>query len=247
MRRTNLLLAGALVLFMGMMGTANAEPIQALLITGDDVAPYHDWRDISEATRDVLEETEKFEVKVCEDAFILESKTALDRYDLVILTSYNAKTPTLSDQARENLLNFVKGGKGFVVTHLASASYKEWDEFKKLCGRVWVMGKSGHSPRSMFEAKIANKNHPITQGIENFRIFDELYSGLEGDAEIEVLVEADSDYTKKTEPLLFVQNYGKGRVVHDAFGHDYKAIKNKTHKLLLVHACEWAATGKVTD
>ncbi len=248
MRRMSWLFAGMMVLSVGLFaGTVESAPIKTLLIAGDDVAPFHDWRENSEATRDVLVATEKFDVKVCEDAFILESETALKNYDLIVLTSYNRTTPTLSGQAKENLLNFVKGGKGFVVTHLASASYKEWDEFKNLCGRVWVMGKSGHGPRSVFQAKITNKNHPITQGIGDFKMFDELYAGLIGDAKIEALVEADSDHTNKTEPLLFVHNYGKGRAVHDAFGHDRKAITDKTHKILLARSCEWAATGKVTD
>ena len=46
-----------------------AEPpakIQVLMVTGDDVAPYHDWREISEATRDVLVRSGKFDVRVCD-------------------------------------------------------------------------------------------------------------------------------------------------------------------------------------
>ena len=32
--------------------------------------------------------------------------------------------------------------------------FKEWAEFRQLCGRVWVMGSSGHGPRSVFKAKV---------------------------------------------------------------------------------------------
>ena len=221
------------------------DQIRVLLIAGDDVAPYHDWREISEKTREVLVSSPRFDVKVCEDPLILESNTALGRYDVILLTRFN-RGPTITDQAKENLLEFVKKGKGFYVQHLASASFSEWDEFGKLCGRKWVMGTSGHGPRAVFGAKIV-KEHPITRGMKDFKIFDELYAKLQGDGPIEVLVSADSDWSKKTEPLVFTVSYGKGRCVHNAFGHDHKAILDPNMKQLIRRGVEWAATGKVKD
>ena len=219
--------------------------IKVLLVTGDDVQPAHNWREVSQALREILVASGKFEVRVCEDAGVLDSAATLGRYDLVLLNLYNAKTPTLSDGAKANLASFVKNGKGFAVSHLSSASFKEWDEFPKLCGRYWVMGKSGHGPRSVFKARIANKENPITKGLDDFEADDELYAKLQGDAPITVLVEADSDWSKKTEPLVFTLDYGKGRVFHEAFGHDGKALQNPTVQKLIQRGCEWAATGKV--
>jgi type 1 glutamine amidotransferase len=219
--------------------------IKVLLVTGDDVEPAHNWAEVSQAIKDVLAAKGKFDVKISEDAGILDSKATLARYDLVFLHLYNAKTPTLSDAAKENLLGFVNGGKGFVVSHLSSASFKEWPEFKKLCGRYWVMGTSGHGPRSVFKAKVAKKDDPITKGLEDFEADDELYAKLQGDTPITVLVEADSDWSKRTEPLAFTLPYGNGRVFHQAFGHDGKAIKNPSVAKLIQQGCEWAATGKV--
>jgi type 1 glutamine amidotransferase len=105
-----------------------------------------------------------------------------------------------------------------VVSHLSSASFKEWDEFKKLSGRNWVMGASGHGPRSVFKCNIADPEHPITKGLAGFETDDELYAKLQGDTPIKVLVTADSDWSKKTEPLVFVLEYGQGRVFHHTFG-----------------------------
>ena len=253
MRSVRLLASAALLAMIccipaGMAAkSARKAPIRVLLIAGDDIAPYHDWREISEKTREVLAASGRFDVKVCEDPLILESTTALGRYDVIALTLYNRSMPTITGQAKENLLEFVKGGKGFYVQHLASASFKEWEEFGRLCGRKWVMGKSGHGPRGVFKANIVKKDHPITKGMEDFRIFDELYSKLQGDEKIEVLVSADSDFSKKTEPLVFVRPYGKGRSVHNALGHDSKAIMNPSMQKLIRRGIEWAATGKVAD
>jgi type 1 glutamine amidotransferase len=221
-----------------------ASQIKVLLITGDDVSA-HPWRDISETTREALVTSGKFDVRVCEDPLILESKTALNGYDVIVFTIYSQRVPVIPEQAQENLLNFVKDGKGFFVQHLASASFPKWEEFGKLCGRKWVMGTSGHGPRSVFKANIVNKEHPITAGMSDFETDDELYGKLQGDGEINVLVAADSDWSKKTEPLVFTSNYGKGRSVYNAFGHDRKALLNPNVQKLIVRGVEWAAKGKV--
>jgi hypothetical protein len=246
-----MVLAALLAAICCVAGDVAAQPeqkdqIRVLLIAGDDVAPYHDWREISENTREVLASSPRFDVKVSEDPLILESKTALKKYDAIVLTMFN-RGPTITDQAKENLLNFVKKGKGFYVQHLASASFPEWQEFGKLCGRRWVMGTSGHGPRGVFTANVVNKEHPITRGMNDFKIFDELYAKLQGDTPIEVLVSAESDWSKGTEPLVFTVSYGKGRCVHNAFGHDHKAILHPSMQKLIRRGVQWAATGKVMD
>lgn len=218
--------------------------INVLLVTGDDVN-VHPWAEVSQAIKETLVDAKRFEVRVCEDPGVLDSAATLARYDLIFLHFYNAKLPTLSDTAKENLLNFVKGGKGLAVSHLSSASFKEWPEFAKLCGRYWVMGKSGHGPRSVFKAQIANKADPIVKGMEDFEADDELYAKMQGDVPINVLVTANSDWSGKTEPLAFTLEYGKGRVFHEAFGHDGKAVRNPSVQKLIQRGCEWAATGKV--
>jgi len=187
-------IAAAGVLFAADAPRRSAQ-IQVLLITGDDVSA-HPWRVMSETTRKALVESKRFDVRVCEDPHILESETALKRYDVIVFMIYSQRIKMLPGQAQENLLNFVKSGKGFFVQHLASASFAQWEEFGKLCGRKW-------------------------------------------------LVEAYSDWSKKTEPLVFTLNYGKGRTVHNAFGHDGKALTNPSVQKIIVRGVEWAATGKV--
>jgi type 1 glutamine amidotransferase len=61
-----------------------------------------------------------------------------------------------------------------------------------------------------------------------------------------VLVQADSDWSKKTEPLVFCLKYGKGRVVHNAFGHDGKALATPAVRKIIARGVEWAATGQVS-
>jgi len=250
MRRSILVLTSMCMVAMSFCMAGNAAekpaPIRALLITGDDVSA-HPWREISETTREILVKSGKFDVKVCEDPLILESQAALNAYDVIVFTICSRRLAELPGQAQENLLNYVKGGKGFFVQHLATASFPKWEEFGKLCGRKWIMGTSGHGPRAVFEAKVVDKEHPITAGLSNFETDDELYAKLQGTGDIHVLVQADSDWSKKTEPLVFTLPYGKGRVVQNAFGHDRKALMTPNVQTIITRGVEWAATGKVTQ
>jgi uncharacterized protein len=244
-----LAIVAALAMFCvvgGAFAADKAAPIRVLMITGDDVAPAHNWREMSEATRKILIDTGRFDVKVCEDPGILESASALKHYDAIAFLIFTRARPEISDAAKKNLLDFVKGGKGFIVQHLASASFGKWDEFGRLCGRKWVMGTSGHGPRAVFTAKVADAASPITAGLDaSFQVDDELYAKLQGDAPVQVLVEAYSDWSKKTEPLAFTQSYGDGRVVHHCFGHDGKALSDANVVKIIARGAEWAATGKV--
>jgi len=229
---------------LAILTSVHAAKIQVLLITGDDVKA-HPWKETSVETKRILESSGKFDVALVEGVKALEDAENLKKYDVIYYHMYNASTPTASDTGKANLLNFVREGKGFVVCHLASASFKEWDEFKKLCGRYWVMKKSGHGPRSVFKVKIADKDNPITKGLDDFEQDDELYAKLQGDDPICVLATADSDWSKATEPMVFTLSYGKGRVFHHTFGHDVKALRTPAVQTLIQRGTEWAATGVV--
>ena len=232
------LLAGASVALQAADSPAKTK---VLLITGDDVSGPHDWLSCAAATREVLKESGRFDVDVVGSPEVLANNANLKDVGVIYFMMYNAKTPTLSDKGKENLLNFVKDGKGLVVTHLSSASFKEWPEFKALCGRTWVMGTSGHGPRGVFKAVVVDKASPITKGVDDFNQDDELYARLQGDVPIHVLLQAESDWSKKTEPLAFTLDYGKGRVFHHTFGHDAKAINTPEVKKLIVQGTAWAA------
>jgi len=235
------------VLGLGLGVNAADEPkIQALIITGDDVGA-HPWKETTPVMKDILVKSGKFDVTVVEGFSVLEKKDELQKYAAIVFMLYNNKKAPISDAAKENLLSYVKDGKGFVVNHLASASFPQWKEWGDLCGRYWVMGKSGHGPRAPFGVKVVVKDSPIMKGIEAFKTDDELYAKLLGDAKINVLAEADSDWSKKTEPIVWTIDCGKGRVFHHTFGHDGKALAVPEVQKIIARGCQWAATGKVAD
>jgi uncharacterized protein len=215
---------------------------RALIITGRDVAA-HNWRETTPVLREFLEQTRQFDVVVSEEPLVLES-SALANYDVVILNYYNWQRPGLSEKARQNLVDFVKQGKGLVSFHFSVRAFEDWPEYRNLVGRIWTKG-SGHGPRGAFSVKVADPDHAITRGLSAFEADDELYARLVGDAPIHVLLEADSTWSKRTEPLVWTLDYGKGRVFAIALGHDVKACRNPNFVSLFQRGTQWAAGAEV--
>lgn len=240
-----LLLLGVYVTTLGNVCQAKESKIHVLIVTGHDVKS-HPWRKTTPFLRQTLEDAGRFDVKVCEDTSIFESST-LGAYDVILLNFGFWDVPQLSDEAKEGLLNFVRNGGGLVPLHFACSSYQDWDEYAELIGRVWKKGVAGHGPRSKFTVHIVDQKHPVTAGMTDFVADDELYAKLDGTAKIQVLATADSDWSKKTEPLVFAKMYGKGRVLHNLLGHDVRARDYPAYITLLVRSTEWAATGKVSN
>lgn len=224
------------------------KPIRVLMITGADVKA-HPWRETTPALRDDLEMAntddrnpgDKFAVYVSEEPLVLESAAALEAYDVILLNYYNFERASLTPKAKENLLAFVSGGKGLVCFHFSVRAFDDWPEYRNLVGRIWVPGKSGHGPRGKFKVRIKDTRHPITRGLTGFEADDELYAKLEGKAPIHVLVEADSAWSGKTEPLAWTLDYGKGRVFALMLGHDVAACRSVHFITLLQRGTQWVA------
>jgi len=218
------------------------KPIRVLIVTGNEY-PGHKWRETTPAIRAALEMTKRFDVRVCEDPEIMATRLA-ERYDGVVLHYMNWETSSPSHAALEGLADFVRGGKGLVALHFACGAFGDWPEYVNLIGRVWDRSKT-HDPYGTFRVRVAKKDHPITRGLDDFNISDELYFCLMGKPEIEVLLTARSKITKQDEPMGFVLRYGKGRVFHTPLGHDVKSFSTPGIIRLIQNACEWVATGTV--
>lgn len=130
--------------------------------------------------------------------------------------------------------------------HVASSAVQDWDEYAGLHGHVWKKRAGGHGPLGEFAAKIKDRQHPITEGLEGCKTEGERCAKPCGDAGSELLVAADSEWSKKVEYWVCVAPHGAGRVVHNRLEHGPDSKRNRSSPKLLCRGFEWAATGKVT-
>ena len=233
--------------------------IKTLLLTG---ANNHDWRRSAPFCKALLEKSGKFEVDLTETPGIaLADAAALKKYQL-FFSDYNG--PDWGEAARTNFEAAVRGGTGLVVLHAADNAFRGWVEYEKMVGLMWREG-TGHGAYHEFEVAIKDKEHAITRGLSNFRLWDELYHKLVHmhNVPYHVLATAYSDpATKGTgnhEPMMVVTQYGQGRIYHHVMGHVWPGdpakgkgmtmttFENEGFQKSLIRGSEWAATGRVTE
>ena len=242
--------------------TTAPKKIQTLIITGQNG---HDWRSVTPLLRKALEDTGRFEVRIVEE-FRGAGPETLAPYDLVVLNYFDKRQPVLrwgekTDKAFED---WVKSGKGLVMYHFSTAAFDGWSEYEKMSGGNWRPNNGHHSAAHDFTVKIKDSDHPITKGLpaEMAQPKDELYANLRWQpaGTYRVLATAWDDhslYQGKAkqptpgpgldQPMLWVLQYGNGRVFGTALGHDGPAVQTPTFITTFVRGAEWAATGSVTQ
>lgn len=225
---------------------------KVLLLSGGQ-REHHGYRDQAFYLSNVLEDTKRFQVTIVEDAAIL-TTPSLEKYDAVIvLTDRRDDEFKFTQAQQEALLAYVKNGHGFVSIHGADNAAKDWvDGWRDMLGAVFshVGQPDSKTRKGSFKVKIAQPDHPVTQGVTDFEIKDELYYLLQIRGTLEPL--ATTEYDGQTWPIAWVRDYGKGKVFHTVFGHrDFgpgkdDPLRNPGLQKLVVQGLDWVIPPRPT-
>ncbi|AMV37966.1 sialate O-acetylesterase [Planctomyces sp. SH-PL62] len=235
---------------------AEAASVKALIITGDEVGA-HDWKATHEALKKILADGGKIAVDVTTTPNKDLTDENLAKYDVLVLnyrdTDKGAPETKWSDANKEAFLKAVRdGGKGLVSYHFSSSAFTSpnWEEYEKALGGWRKQGF--HGPPHAFKVKKTDAEHPVSAGLpaEFDHVVDELYQNSMLPEGAVVLATAYSDPEKpkgtgKDEPVIWVNQYGKGRVFSCVLGHDVAALNDPHVAPWLRRGTIWAATGKV--
>jgi type 1 glutamine amidotransferase len=230
-------------------------PVKVLIITGDNVGA-HNWKETSKAVEGVLEKDDRIKVDVTATPAKDLTDENLAKYDVLLLnykeTAAGPPESRWSDSNKAAFLKAVQEGKGLVGYHFASSAFTKpnWVEFEKAVAGGWRT-QGFHGPAHIFTVKKTDVKHPISDSLpaEFEHTIDELYQNsmlLPGSV---VLATAYSDPKKprgtgKDEPVIWVSNYGKGRVYENVLGHDSQALADPKYQDWLRRGVIWAGTGK---
>jgi type 1 glutamine amidotransferase len=109
------------------------------------------------------------------------------------------------------------------------------------------MDSTWHGPVSRNKVALLDPGHPVTKGMADFEIQDELWINAWHNDRFRVLGTAENTEAENGEqPAIMVGHYGSGRIFHTILGHDGTALRNPGFQSLILRAAEWASTGQVS-
>jgi type 1 glutamine amidotransferase len=145
---------------------------------------------------------------------------------------------------KEELLQFVKDGHGFVAAHVGLTSFESWPEFLDMIGARF----DGHPITGAGVVINENPSFPATKHFPAaFAFNDEFYQPSQYSRDkIDVLLRldvkpgdtrahADGDY-----PLAWAKMYGKGRVFFGSFAHASATWDIRDVQQMYFEAMRWA-------
>jgi uncharacterized protein len=168
------------------------------------------------------------------------------KYDVIVFYNMGQK---ISEKRQANLLSLLEKGVGVVAMHHCIAAYASWPEWARIIGGKYfekeaVFEGAMHRPSTYqhdvpFACALADRKHPVTAGLEDFRIVDETYKFQWVDPQVHLLLttrESTSDTT-----LAWTKKYRNARVCYIQLGHGPSAYNNASYRRLVVQAIRWAA------
>ena len=139
----------------------------------------------------------------------------------------------LTDREERALDSSVRDGKPVFAIHSATVVNEKNEMYIDMIGGRFVK----HSPYHEFQVQIEDKEHPITQGVVDFKITDELYILDRALQNAHLL--ASAVWEDKSQPMVYTRKHGKGNVLYNALGHDEAAFNNPMFQKLVVGGIKW--------
>jgi type 1 glutamine amidotransferase len=194
---------------------------------------------------DALPEVTYAKAELPKDAGLL--KPGLEK-DYDVLVMYDM-VPAITPEQQQAFVALLQKGIGVVSLHHNMGAHRDWDEFRKIIGGKFfvkegeVDGKkysqSGWAHGGDLRITVADKQHPVTKGVEDFQIKDETYNKYYVAPNVKVLLKTDNPQNDPN--VAWVTKYGQSRVFYFMLGHDHLAWENPAYPKLLAQGIRWAA------
>jgi len=176
----------------------------------------------------------------CDGAMDFPTEAQLDNTDVLVM--YAADAGMIPADQRVYLDKFLKRGGGIVCIHDAVCG-KEADWFKTIIGGAWQHGKA-----KWYEGEVGlyfqDTSHPITKGITNFDLKDEIYYSLNFEPDVKILASSFHDVFTIA-PQMWVYEKDNHRAFVSIPGHNYSTFNLPHYRAMLLRGIAWA--GKRTN
>jgi len=157
----------------------------------------------------------------------------------------------INEEQKKAYLRLLDEGQGMVFLHHSLVSYQQWDEFIKIVGGKYVELRSNDDPTMKgstyteditLDIKVVDRNHPVTNNIMDFSIYDEGYQYIEMLSNITPLLR--TTHPDCTPTVAWTHTYKKSRIVYILLGHGHQAHQNDNYRKLVKYAINWVGEEK---
>ena len=202
--------------------------MKQILLLGDyKLATWHPLRNVDNELTRILDE---YNITICEDYPVLIFET-LKEYDMIINYIDNWEKRGNADCAGA-LIAYVAAGGSMMTLHNGIIA-KNHPELEQL-----MCASFTHHPKHQVLKYTIAASHPLTKKLKAFEMDEEPYMFQKSTlAEPDVLMEFEFDGMKY--PAVWIRNFGKGKMIYIAPGHNQDSFKNDGMELLIREAALW--------
>jgi type 1 glutamine amidotransferase len=142
--------------------------------------------------------------------------------------------PWMTIEQERAVVEFVERGGAFLALHNSTGLYPEKGPYLELLGGTY----EGHGPLERFRVRVADADHPVTRGVEEYEIADEQHTPRPDTSHVHVILRSIS--AEGVEAAAgWVREVGKGRVCYLANGHTRDALGHPMFRRLIANAIGW--------
>ena len=215
--------------------------MRILIVTGGhgfEREPFFDmFRSIPEA------DFEASEYPAAEQRFEPEPAAA---YDVFVFFDFHRR---MSDRAKRALLARLREGKPALFLHHALYNHADWPEYRNIVGGFWspdafTVDGATHGPSTYrvdvpFRVRILDPDHPVTQGVTDFDLCDEVYGRFWVHPDVTPLL--GTDHPASANVIGWAHRYGPAPIVYLQPGDAPDAYRNPSYRQLVRQALEHLA------
>ena len=234
-----------MAVFFSAIAYSRSAGIRVLVVTGGHDYNQSSFTELFES----MSGTISYKIVPFPEAFSMFTVQKRNEFDVVV---FYHMWKTITEEQKNDMIDCFWQGKPLVVLHHSICAFDKWDVYQHLIGGRYfndtsiiegrVFPPSTYKHDVYIPIYVKDSANPITRGISDFELFDEVYGGFYVERSVTTLLTTDHP---DSSPLIgWSHYYGRSRVVTIQPGHDTPAFQNAAYRKLLLQAIEWVYRGK---
>ena len=177
------------------------------------------------------------------DDFATSSEAICDSYDVLLFYIMMMEGPSdegmpgFRGRPKRALERLGQTKQGIVVMHHGLLAYPQWPQWNQIVG-IADRTLAGYEHDETLHIEVADRTHPITQGMADWTMVDETYDMANAPSDKQILLTVKHANSMST--IAWAHQYGHSRVFCLQLGHDDQAWADQNFRNVLARGLAWS-------